>query len=692
MSSSGDAAVDAARRHLDVHTAVAILGLIRLLDEALGRGIVARDDVERRFPFLSGLSDRIDELAGEPGPARVERIHDRAAGIAAEATDPPPLARLASWLGEPGGTLAADLLAAAALVERDARFGAVVETLQASSAGHRPCLGLLALALDEEIDHVAATVARLTDAGLVVVEDPHLPRAEQTLRLPPPVLQVLEGRDPDGFDVVHVADAPAPADLVLPDDVAARVDRAGSLLAGGQLDALVIRGAEGTGRRTVLRVLAGRLGRGLLIADAVDDPSQASMGAAVALLQGALLAATVEPGLGQVTTLPPLPGVDAIAIVTSPRGAVRLPGRPRTAVIDLPTPDADARRRFWSAADFPADEDVLADVSRSFVLTGGTIGRIAPQARALAALEDRDHVVVDDVRRAAQDMGRQQLESLAALLPTLPLRFSPVLGGATADAFETLVLRCSHREVLAAEVSRSGQQINRGVRALLSGPSGTGKTLAARALGAFLGLDVYRADLAALVDKYIGETERRLDELFRRAEELDVVLLIDEGDALMTRRTDVRSSNDRYANLETDYLLQRLETYEGIVLVTTNSPELVDHAFRRRLDVTLTFSTPGPDERLRIWQRHLPERHAISRATLDEVSTSCRLTGGQIRNAAVHAALLALDAGRLMDDTALRAAVEREFTVAGTTSPLPGPGTEATPAPTSAFVRAVASR
>jgi SpoVK/Ycf46/Vps4 family AAA+-type ATPase len=221
---------------------------------------------------------------------------------------------------------------------------------------------------------------------------------------------------------------------------------------------------------------------------------------------------------------------------------------------------------------------------------------------------------------------------------------------------------------------------------MLSGPSGTGKTLTARALGARLDLDVYRADLAALVDKYIGETERRLDELFSRAEELDVVLLIDEGDALMTRRTDVRSSNDRYANLETDYLLQRLETFEGIVLITTNAPHLVDTAFQRRLDVTIPFDLPGPSERLRIWRQHLPAEHAVTDAALAHVATACRLTGGQIRNAAVHAALLALDGERPVDDAALTAAVERELTTAGRSSPLVVPTAEPSP-----YERAVAA-
>ena len=132
------------------------------------------------------------------------------------------------------------------------------------------------------------------------------------------------------------------------------------------------------------------------------------------------------------------------------------------------------------------------------------------------------------------------------------------------------------------------------MRALLTGPSGTGKTLACRLLAAELDKDLYRVDLAAVVDKYVGETEKNLDRILSTAEELDVVLLIDEGDSLLGNRTEVRTANDRFANLETNYLLQRLESYQGIVVVTTNAPDRIDPAFQRRMDVVLQLVEPGP--------------------------------------------------------------------------------------------------
>ena len=183
------------------------------------------------------------------------------------------------------------------------------------------------------------------------------------------------------------------------------------------------------------------------------------------------------------------------------------------------------------------------------------------------------------------------------------------------------------------------------MRALFKGPSGTGKTLAARHLAAEIGRPLYRVDLAATVSKYIGETERNLERVFEAAESLDIVLLIDEGDALMAGRTGVSSSTDRYANLETNYLLQRLEVYAGILIVTTNAPERIDSAFARRMDVTLEFPLPDADTRFDLWLAHLVADNAVSDTRLDEVALRCALLGGQIRNAALHATLLSLQQG-----------------------------------------------
>ena len=148
------------------------------------------------------------------------------------------------------------------------------------------------------------------------------------------------------------------------------------------------------------------------------------------------------------------------------------------------------------------------------------------------------------------------------------------------------------------------------------------------------------------------------------------MLLVDEGDSLLTQRTSVQSSNDRYANLETNYLLQRLECFEGILIVTTNAGDRIDAAFERRMDVVVEFQQPQAAERWEIWQMHLPPAHAVDPDFLNDVATRCVLSGGQIRNAVLHASLLALDARGVVDAAMLDAAVRREYRKVGAVCPL----------------------
>ena len=231
-------------------------------------------------------------------------------------------------------------------------------------------------------------------------------------------------------------------------------------------------------------------------------------------------------------------------------------------------------------------------------------------------------------------------------------------------------MRCRHRETLPGAAGLAGKAMGVGVRALFTGPSGTGKTLAARLLASELRLDAYRVDLASVVNKFIGETEKNLNRVLTLAEELDVLLVFDEGDALLARRTQVGSSNDRYANLETNYLLQRLEAYEGIAVATTNAAEAIDGAFERRFDVVVEFREPEPAERWQLWQLHLPAGSNVDPQLVRELSARCTLTGGQIRNAAIHAALLALHDGSPLSAGHVEEAVQREYRKQGAVYPL----------------------
>lgn len=314
-------------------------------------------------------------------------------------------------------------------------------------------------------------------------------------------------------------------------------------------------------------------------------------------------------------------------------------------------------------------------------MTSGNIWRTASLARSYAALAGRGSVERNDVRRAARAVHRQKLDTLAArrdvddLCPDGAPAASPwgglVLRPDTAAELDALLARCRRREALrdAGGPALRGQQ-GTGVRALFFGPSGTGKTLAAKTLAARLGMDLYRVDLSSVVSKYIGETEKNLGQIFSLAEELDVVLLFDEGDALFAQRTAVQTSNDRYANLETNYLLQRVESFEGIALITTNAAEHIDSAFQRRIDVTVEFPAREAAERLAIWRAHLPEQPPLPPAFLEHVAARCALSGGQIKNAVLHASLLALEGRRALTARDVEEAVAREYRRMGAMAPI----------------------
>jgi SpoVK/Ycf46/Vps4 family AAA+-type ATPase len=201
----------------------------------------------------------------------------------------------------------------------------------------------------------------------------------------------------------------------------------------------------------------------------------------------------------------------------------------------------------------------------------------------------------------------------------------------------------------------------RALAALFCGPSGAGKTLAAEVLGAELGLDVYRIDLASVVSKWIGETEKNLRRVFDAAEEGCAILLFDEADALFAKRSEVRDSHDRYANIETSYLLQRLEAYRGLAILTTNLKANIDEGFLRRFRFILEFPFPTAAERRRIWARAFPRACPTAGLQMDRMA-QLNVAGGSIRNIAMNAAYLAAADDRpvLMPDVLAAARLEYE--------------------------------
>jgi SpoVK/Ycf46/Vps4 family AAA+-type ATPase len=204
--------------------------------------------------------------------------------------------------------------------------------------------------------------------------------------------------------------------------------------------------------------------------------------------------------------------------------------------------------------------------------------------------------------------------------------------------------------------------MGKGLNALFAGPSGTGKTMAAEVIAHDLGLDLFKIDLSTVMSKYVGETEKNLERIFTAARNSNAILFFDEADALFGKRSEVRDAHDRYANVEISYLLQRMEAYDGLVVLTSNLSKNMDEAFVRRMHFTVEFPYPDAEERQRIWAIAFPGQAPLQAdVDLDLLAERYRLTGGNIRNIALTAAFLAARDGGVIGMQHLLWATRREF-------------------------------
>ena len=233
------------------------------------------------------------------------------------------------------------------------------------------------------------------------------------------------------------------------------------------------------------------------------------------------------------------------------------------------------------------------------------------------------------------------------------------------QSLQEFVLWVTHRDQVELEW---GGRVAGGPIALLSGPPGTGKTLAGKILANTLGLDLCRIDLALLVSKYIGETEKNLNALFDALAHEPMLLFFDEADSLFGKRSEVKDAHDRYANLEVNYLLSRLERYKGPCVLTSNIKDQIDPAFVRRFRFVIDFPIPGEAERSRLWRLYLPVGAPIDKdVDTDNLARELELTGGQIRNAALHAAFLAAGESSSITSKHIASAVQAELVKTGET-------------------------
>jgi len=522
----------------------------------------------------------------------------------------------------------------------------------------------LALDLCATPVHLAAARARfhrsapLRALGLLDVEEPERPFLSRSLRVPDRLIAHLLGDDtPDPALHAHLSPMaePRPVD----DDF---VHRLAARLRVGPLTAYLREHREGDGLAAIGCALRAAGLHALHFSgpeDRVPDLlREARLGGGAVVLSG--LPDKPGPLVRALTA-----ATDVTVLLTDPH-----PYDPQWSARDPLVLEAPRRgaggTAVWSTAlgpDAPGFD--LAATVAPYRLGGDRVARAARSARALAAFEGT-LLTAAHVRLAARQQSASGLERHARRIRPEVGWQDLVLPDRPLTQLRELALRARHRDrVLGDWRLSAGGGRGRGVLGLFAGESGTGKTLSAEVVAAELGLDLYVVQLSSVVDKYVGETEKNLERVFTEADRTDAVLLFDEADAVFGKRSEVKDAHDKYANMESAYLLQRLESFDGIALLTTNLRANIDEAFTRRLDLVVDFPFPDPEQRLALWRHGLSHVPCTAGIDLAPLAKDFELAGGSIRGAVVTAAYLAAGRDEPVGADDLLEGARREYRKAG---------------------------
>jgi hypothetical protein len=655
-------------------------------DESLRHLLDQLAVVEERVRTLVAARRAVDPAPDDPlrglylSDAAITSVLDNAAArLPPRAFDDQPmeadlrLPRLANAFGLTG--LDVELLLIAMAPDLDARFeqlyGYLNDDVSHRRATPRLAFDLLGMpATDAAVRSRLDARSPLVDGGLIEIAEPARPFLTRVLRVPDVVTAHLLGGSATDPVLVDIALEPPPP---VPGDAAAlaRAVRPGR--------PAYLRGGAGSAARGIGVALLTELGLGVLALDLARVPADADAQRFVRaaarearLHSKGILAGPVDASRGD-----GLPLVRALATANVP---VVLVGTatwdPHWAPVvpvlgDAPDLNGAEREAQWRAA-LPATDglDPVRETA-AFRLGPEQILRAAEAASVYAAI-DGGVVTAQLLRTGARSQNSAGLERLARRIVPAVGWDGLVLPDDAIERLRELVIRARHRDqVLRGWNMRPGGGRGVGVTALFTGESGTGKTISAEVVARDLGVDLYVVDLATVVDKYVGETEKNLERIFTEAAGVNGVLLFDEADAIFGKRSDVQDAHDRYANVEVAYLLQRMESFDGLAILTTNLRANIDEAFTRRLDMVVDFPQPDEPQRLVLWDRCLgtevPRANDLDLASL---ARTFELSGGDIRSATVTAAYFAAANARAVEMADLVRAVDLEYTKLGRLRPI----------------------
>ncbi len=571
-----------------------------------------------------------------------------------------------------------ELLVACQLPDLDARFERLYGYLNDDVTRRRATVGLaLELAdlspLDTSARAMLAPGSALVDNALVTIDDSERPFLTRALRVPDRVTAYLLGDDrPDAALAELLVEprrhhCPQSRELAQAFKAGERfcyvresVSDAGAAIAGD---------AFSTAGYNVLCCDATRL------ATSSDLASTVAMLGREALLCNAGLVVSPVDALGADTAavvhrLSHLPVPVALTGISAwnPTWSDRVP-----LVADAARLSVGERIEVWQRElGSLADGIDVEDIAAQYVFGPRQITAAIAAAESLARSAGGSPADTD-LRRGARAQNAAGLEQLARRIEPAVSWPDLVLPDKALNQLRDLTTRARKRELVLSDWRmRPGGGRGTGVTALFAGDSGTGKTMAAEVIAADLGLDLYTVNLATVVDKYIGETEKNLERIFTEAARVSAVLLFDEADAIFGKRSEVRDAHDRYANIESAYLLQRMETFDGLAVLATNLRANLDDAFTRRLDMVVDFPVPDETARLALWRRCLaPPVPTRGELDLGAVARAFPLSGGNIRSAAITAAYLAAGTGAEIDNEHVTAAIQQEYRKLGRLLPTP---------------------